>query len=170
MAIEFGSGLSGPSASGLAARTPSVRKTDRDPVDDHSTEKRLGFGQGTVSAVGVAATTVDRNLESARDIVPSLEELSAEARAGAEAVREQAANKEETRLERASTESLRNESAARAQTHGFEQYTVAGETADNARADQPVAQSSVITASARGVETVVSFVAPEPAASFDVFG
>jgi hypothetical protein len=170
MAIEFGSGLSGLAASGLAAGAPSVRKTDRTPVGDQSTEKRLGFGQGTVSAVGVAAITVDRNLEAAREIVPTLDELSAEARARTDSVREQAANTEETESEHKSGESLRNESAARAQALGFEQRTTSAETPKAADIEQTNIQQSANPTSVRNVESIVSFVVPDPAASFDVFG
>ncbi len=179
MAIEFGTGLNGAATSTLAARVPSVRRADsrsRDQEPDRAqlnrdaTEQRVGFGEGTISVLGVAATTVDRNLESAREIVPTLDELSAEARARAEAVRDDAANTEQARAENSSPESRRNESAARAQAQGFVQPPPAAETDQVARDEPAEVQRATFSTSARTVESVVSVVAPDPASTFDVFG
>lgn len=179
MAIEFGTGLNGAATSTLAARTPAVRRadsrsrdqeTDRAQLNRSATEQRVGFGEGTISALGVAATTVDRNLESAREIVPTLDELSAEARARAETVRDEAANTEQARAEGTSAESLRNERAARAQAQGFVRQTAAAESSTVARDESPNVQRATFATSARSVESVVSVVAPDPTSTFDVFG
>jgi len=170
MAIEFGSGLNGVATSALVGRTPSTRKSDRGQFGDDAISPRLGFGEGTVSSVGVAATTVDRNLESAKAIVPTLEELSAEARSRSEAVRDQAAVAEQDRVERGSADGLRNESAARAQAEGFVQREEASESTDVLNVERAVDLPPAFQPSTRNVESVVSVVAPDPAASFDVFG
>ena len=175
MAIEFGTGLNGAATSTLAARAPSVRRSDsrsRDQENDRAQlnreapSQRVGFGEGTISVLGVAATTVDRNLESAREIVPTLDELSTEARARAETVRAEAANAEQARAESTSPESRRNESAARAQALGFPPSTPATD-ATSVPAD---VQRATFSTSVRAVESVVSVVVPDPSSTFDVFG
>ncbi len=167
MAIEFGTGLNGAATSALVARTSSVRKPDR---DQSNVENLVGFGEGTISTIGVAATTVNRNLKSARKIVPTLDELSADARAHIEAVREQAENAEQARVDRGSVDALRNENAALAQVQEFEQRNVETESLVSRPFEQSDERQPVFTTSVRNVESVVSFVAPDPAASFDVFG
>lgn len=170
MAIGFNSGLGGLSAS-FAARPRSVQGPQ--PGDERSQSKtqgeeaappRVGFGEGTVSALGVAATTVDQNLRAARKIVPTLEELSEAARERASESRAQAAETEEARLDRASDASQRNERAARAQTRFFDETEV---TAESERAERRDRASEFFGSNAR---TITELVVPDPVASFDVFG
>ena len=57
--------------------------SERGAVDVfHSREERevvrVGFGKGTISPAGAALTTVDRNLEEARRVVPTVDELREE--------------------------------------------------------------------------------------------
>lgn len=56
------------------------QKREENPV-------RAGFGKDTLSSVGAAAQAVSSNLESARQITPSVEELRQEAEAAAEVQR-----------------------------------------------------------------------------------
>ncbi len=169
MAIGFGTGINGAATNSLAVSAPSVRKSEsRDSAarsEDNESKPRVGFGEGTISALGVAAATVDQNLESVREIVPSFDELSADARARSEAVRESAANNERARL---STGSQRNEREARVQTQRFEQDV--SPQADAVRLEHADTQNKQFTPSNRSVESIVSIVIPEPSASFDTFG
>lgn len=73
----------------------TVRRNARSGEDQLSTQARkredppvrTGFGKGTLSIVGAAAQAVSSNLESAREITPSVEELRQEAEAAAQVQR-----------------------------------------------------------------------------------
>lgn len=92
----------GGQASTLFVRQPRVgastlgdtKKTELPPMLNRQPPDfaRAGFGEGTVSMPGVAIRTIGRGMESARRIVPTVEELRAE-------VRERLARQREARLE-----------------------------------------------------------------------
>lgn len=75
--------------------TITVRRNARSGEDQLNTQARkreeppvrTGFGKGTLSIVGAAAQAVSSNLESAREITPSVEELRQEAEAAAQVQR-----------------------------------------------------------------------------------
>ena len=48
--------------------------------DEDKVATRVGFGEGTVSGPGAALITLSRGVRAARDIVPTLQELSADIR------------------------------------------------------------------------------------------
>ena len=55
---------------------------------DQAETPQVGFGQGTVSAPAAVLRTVGRNMQEARQLVPSLESLQEEARTRADAERQ----------------------------------------------------------------------------------
>jgi hypothetical protein len=168
MAIEFGTGLTGAAATALYGRTAPVRRQDgqsnnpfRNQQEDEPTP-RAGFGNGTISTISAASATLDTNLESARQLVPTLEEASAEARARTEAARQRLEEAGEREVIRLDETSQRNENASRAQIQFFEQTE---------RTQNPfVPRETTPQATAREVESVATLVIPEPATQFDTFG
>lgn len=71
-------------------------------------EVRAGFGEGTLSAQGAALKTVSTNLRRARELVPSVEESQARARAAAA----EAAARFERQTEQDAAEAPQNEREA----------------------------------------------------------
>lgn len=103
---------------------------------------RAGFGANTVSVPGLALRTVDRNLASAREAVPSVEELRESLRERQQEVREaqraattqQPAPAGETNDEEAQPVRVRPESSPR--VRGFEQQEEARIAREAAAAPQ----------------------------------
>lgn len=75
MATGIGGVGSGPAGRGFEAAAVGRSRADADQA-----EIRAGFGENTLSPSGAALRTISRNLEAARRLVPSVEELQQAAR------------------------------------------------------------------------------------------
>ncbi|MEK7794583.1 MAG: hypothetical protein AAB353_08630, partial [Candidatus Hydrogenedentota bacterium] len=67
-------GFRGDNRSDRSAGPPGLRRSEDEVA------VRAGFGEGTVSGPGAALITLSRGVRAAREIVPTLQELSADAR------------------------------------------------------------------------------------------
>lgn len=84
------------------ARTGNDQLSEQARPREDAVDVRAGFGRNTLSPQGAALETVSKNLARARELVPSVEELSARAReasareAAETAARQQKASEAET--------------------------------------------------------------------------
>lgn len=80
------------------ARTGNDQLSEQARPREEQADLRAGFGRDTLSAQGAALETVSKNLARARELVPSVEELSARAReAAAREAAETAARQQKVR-------------------------------------------------------------------------
>lgn len=179
MALTIGQGLpglltgrpfAGRSAELRAERlNPAKQFGSPSPLDERPEPLRAGFGEGTVSLVGVTASTVNKNLQAGRRLVPTLEEASAEARERAATLREQQVRERPPVPQLGNVNFDRNEFSARAQVRGFVDGLNSGVERAFARTGADATQG-VRGASARVQARIIGFGERGAINSFDVFG
>ena len=130
---------------------------------------RVGFGEGTISPLGVAFDTIDTNLAAARELVPSLEEAAAEARARVAENRRDLTAAPREQVQFSPPNFQRNEAFARAQARTFINNISAGVARVAERTGFEIPGQGLDQPSIRIRDEIVALRRPEPNPTFDVF-